>query len=110
MDESLVKKTFTISEYTNLLAMVKGTSKFLFKIDLISSSEEPVAFKILLKSFDEFPFSANSFKESTVIVLENMLYMILISSAALAFGTFKNKGGINKIKNILNIKNLLNFI
>jgi len=29
-----------------------------------------------------------------------MLYVILISSAALAFGTLKNNGEINKIKNI----------
>jgi len=38
-----------------------------------------------------------------------MLYVILISSAVLAFGTFKNNGEITKIKNILNINNLLNF-
>jgi hypothetical protein len=39
-----------------------------------------------------------------------MLYVILISSAALAFGTLINNGEITKIKNILIIKNLLNFI
>jgi len=36
--------------------------------------------------------------------------VILISSAALAFGTFKNNGEITKVKNILNIKILLSFI
>ena len=38
----------------------------------------------------ELPSSAKLFKELTLIVLENMLYMILISSAALAFGTLKS--------------------
>ena len=50
------------------------------------------------------------FNESIFIVRENMLYMILISSAALTLGTLKDNGEITKIKNILNIKNLLNFI
>jgi len=36
IDESLVKKTFPISEYNSLLAMVIGTSKSLFKTVLIS--------------------------------------------------------------------------
>jgi hypothetical protein len=39
-----------------------------------------------------------------------MLYVTLISSAVLAFGTFKNNGEITKIKNILNIKIVLSFI
>jgi len=89
IDESLVKKTFPISEYTNLLAIVIGSSNFLFNIALISSSEDPVAFNILLNFFDESPFSAKVFNESTFIVRENMLYTILISSAALAFATLK---------------------
>jgi len=33
-----------------------------------------------------------NFKEFTLIVLENMLDVILISSAALAFGRLKNNG------------------
>ena len=41
IDESLVKKTFPISEYTSLLAMVIGTSKSLFKTALISFSGAP---------------------------------------------------------------------
>ena len=40
-----------------MLAIVIGTSKFLFNTVLISSSGEPVAFKILLKFFVEFPSS-----------------------------------------------------
>ena len=43
IDESLVRKTLPISEYTNLLATVIGTSKSLFKTALISLSEELVA-------------------------------------------------------------------
>ena len=46
IDESLVKKTFPISEYTNLLAMVIGISNSLFNTALISLSGEPVVFKI----------------------------------------------------------------
>jgi len=53
-------------------------------------SGEPVAFKILFNFLVELPSSANVFNEFTFIVLENMLYIILISSAALAFETFKN--------------------
>ena len=45
--ESLVKKIFPISEYTNLLAIEIGISKFLLRTDLISLSGDPVAFKIL---------------------------------------------------------------
>jgi len=82
IDESLVKKILPISEYTNLLAIVIGISKSLFNTDLISLSEDPVAFKIPLNFFVELPFSANDFNEFTLIVLENMLYIILISSAA----------------------------
>ena len=52
IDESLVKNTLPISELTNLLAIVIGTSKFLFNVYLIFSSEDPVAFKILLKLSD----------------------------------------------------------
>jgi len=92
IDESLVKKTFPISEYTSLLAMVIGTSKSLFKTALISLLEDPVAFKILFNFFVDLPSLAKVFKEFTLIVLENMLYVILISSAVLAFGTFKNNG------------------
>ena len=51
IDESLVKKTFPISEYTNLLAIVIGISKSLFKIALISVSGDPVAFKIFFNFF-----------------------------------------------------------
>ena len=108
IDESLVKTTFPISEYTNLLATVIGISKSLFKIVLISLSAEPVAFKILSKFLESLPSLAKVFKEFTLIVLENMLYVIFISSAALAFGTLINNGEITKIKNILIIKNLLN--
>jgi len=82
IDESLVKKTFPISEYTNLLAIVIGTSKSLFKTVLISLSGDPVAFKILFNFLVDLPSLANVFKEFTLIVLENMLYVILISSAA----------------------------
>jgi len=110
IDESLVKKTFPISEYTNLLAIVIGISNFLFNTVLISLSEEPVFFNILFKFLVELSTSAKVFKEFTLIVLENMLYVILISSAALVFETLKNNGEITKIKNILNIQNLLNFI
>ena len=83
--ESLVKKTFPISEYTSLLAMVIGISNYLFKTFLISLSEEPVAFKILFNFLVDLPSLAKVFKEFTLIVLENMLYVILISSALLAF-------------------------
>ena len=82
IDESLVKKTFPISEYTSLLAMVIGTSKSLFKTVLISLSGDPVAFKILFNFLVYLPYLAKVFKEFTLIVLENMLYVILISSAA----------------------------
>ena len=71
--ESLVKKIFPISEYTNLLAIVIGISKSLFNTDLIFLSEDPVAFKILFNLFVELHSSANFFNESTSIVLENML-------------------------------------
>ena len=110
IDESLVKKTFPISEYTNLLAMVIGTSKSLFKTVLISLLGDPVAFKILFNFLVDLPSLAKVFKEFTLIVLENMLYVILISSAALAFGILKKKVELTKRKKILNIKNLLNFI
>ena len=85
IDESLVKKTSPISEYTSLLAIVIGTSKSLFKTVLISLSGDPVAFKILFNFLVELPSLAKVFKEFTLIVLENILYVILISSAALAF-------------------------
>ena len=65
-------------------------SKSLFNTDLISSSGAPVAFKILLNFFVEVPSSAKVFNDFTLIVLENMLYMILISSAALTFDKLKN--------------------
>ena len=73
IDESLVKKTFPISEYTNLLAIVIGISNSLFNTAFISSSGEPVVFKIYLNFFVESPFSAKFFKELTLIVLENTL-------------------------------------
>ena len=81
IDESLFKKTFPISEYTNLLAIVIGISKSFFNTDLISLSGEPVAFKILFNFFVELPSSAKVFNEFTLIVLENIPYMILISWA-----------------------------
>ena len=73
MDESLLKKIFPISEYTNLLAIVIGISKSLFNIYLISLLGVPVAFKILFNSFVELPVSANVFNKFTSIDLENML-------------------------------------
>ena len=75
-----------------MLAIVIGTSKSLFKTALISLSGDPVAFKILFNFFVYLPFLAKVFKEFTLIVLENMPYVILISSAALAFGRLKNNG------------------
>ena len=72
-----------------MLAIVIGISKFFFNTDLISLSGDPVAFKILFNFFVELPSSAYLFNESTSIVLENMLYIILISSAALAFEILK---------------------
>ena len=48
----------------------------------------------------DLPSLAKVFKEFTLIVLENILYVILISSAVLAFGIFKNNGEITKTKNI----------
>ena len=51
IEESLVKKTLPISEYTNLLATVIGISKSLFNTDLISFSGDPVAFKIFFNFF-----------------------------------------------------------
>jgi len=65
-----------------LLAIVIGISKSLFNTDLISLSGDPVAFKILFNFFVDLPSSAKFFNEFTLIVLENMLYIILISSAA----------------------------
>ncbi len=91
-----------------MLAIVIGISNFLFNTDLISLSAEPVAFKIFLSVFVELSPSAKVFKEFTLIVLENMLYVILISSAVYAFGVLKNNVEITKIKNILDIKNILN--
>ena len=76
-DESRVKKTFPISEYTNLLAIVIGTSNSLFKTALISLSGDPVAVKIFLNFFVDLPSLAKVFKELTLIVIENMLYTIL---------------------------------
>ena len=90
--------------------MVIGSSKSLFKTSLIYLLEDPVAFKIFFNFFVDLPSLAKVFKEFTLIVLENMLYVILISSAALAFGTLKNNWEITKIKNISKVKNLLNFI
>ena len=81
IDESLLKKTFPISEYTSLLAIVIGISKSSFNMDLIFLFEDPVALKILFKFFVELPSSANVFNVFTLIVLENMPYVILISSA-----------------------------
>ena len=51
IDESLVKNIFPISEYTNLLAIVIGISKSLFKTALISLSLDPVFFKIFFNLF-----------------------------------------------------------
>ena len=93
IDESLVKKTFPISEYTNLSAIEIGTSKSLFKTALISLSGELVALKILFNFLVDLPSIAKFFKEFTFIVLEKILYIILISSAAWAFGTLKKKLG-----------------
>ena len=61
IEESLVKKIFPISEYTNLLAIVIGISKSLFNTDLISLSGLPVAFKILFNLNVELPSSAKVF-------------------------------------------------
>ena len=61
--------------------MVIGTSKSLFKTVLISLSADPVAFKIPFNFFVDLPSLAKVFNEFTLIVLENMLYVILISSA-----------------------------
>jgi len=72
--------------------MVIGISKFLFNTVLISLSVDPVAFKILFNFLVDLPSLAKVFKEFTLIVRENMLYVILISSAALAFGTLLNNG------------------
>ena len=69
IDESLVKKTFPISEYTSLLAMVIGTSKSLFKTVLISLSVDPVAFKILFNCLVDLPSLAKVFKEFTLIAV-----------------------------------------
>ena len=55
IDESLVKKTFPISEYTNLLAIVIGISKFLFNTDLIYLSVDPVALNILFNFLVDLP-------------------------------------------------------
>ena len=90
IEESLFKKTFPISEYTNLLAIVIGISKSLFNTDLISFSGDPVALRILFNFLVEFPSSVNFFNEFTSIVLVNMLYIILISSAALALEILQN--------------------
>ncbi len=73
-----------------MLAIVIGISNFLFNTDLISLSGEPVALKIFFSFFVEFPSSANVFNELTLMVLENRLYIILISSAALTFETLKS--------------------
>ena len=95
-------------------------SKYLLKYDYepiiytqsqgISSLEDPVALKILSNCLDESPFSAKVFNEFILIVLENMPYIILISSAALAFETLNINWELIKIKNILIIKNLFSFI
>ena len=74
----------------------------MFKTFLISLSGDPVAFKILFNCLVDLPSLAKVFNEFTLIVLENMLYVILISSAVLAFGIFKNNGEITKTNNILN--------
>ena len=65
-----------------MLAIVIGTSNSLFNTNLISLSVDPVVFKIFLKFLVEKPFSANVFNELTLIVLEKILYVIFISSAA----------------------------
>jgi len=83
-----------------LSAIEIGTSKSLFKTALISLSGELVALKILFNFLVDLPSLAKVFKEFTLIVLENMLYVILISSAAFAFETIKSNGEIIKIKNI----------
>ena len=72
--------------------MVIGISKSLFKTVLIYLSGAPVAFKILFNFLVDLPSSAKVFKEFTLIVREKMLYVILISSAALAFWRLKNNG------------------
>ena len=73
-----------------MLAIVIGISKSLFNTDLISLSGDPVAFKIFLNLLVELPSSANFFNEFTLIVLDIILYIILISSAALTFETLKS--------------------
>ena len=86
-----------------MLAIVIGTSKSLFKTALISLSGDPVASKIFFNFFVDLPSLAKVFKEFTLIVLENMLYVILISSAAFAFETLKNSCVLNKTKNAFSI-------
>jgi len=86
-----------------LLATVIGTSKSLFKTFLISLSGDPVAFNIFFNCLVDLLSLAKVFNEFTLIVLEIMLYVILISSAVEAFGTLKNNGEITKIKNNFNL-------
>ena len=78
----------------------------MFKTVLISLSGEPVAFKIFFNCLVDLPSLAKVFKEFTLIVLEKMPNVILISSAASAFGTLKNNGEIIKIKNLRSLLQL----
>ena len=61
IDESLARKILPIFEYTNLLAIVIGISKFLFNTDLISLLGEPVALKIFC-SFMHHCYIFSNFK------------------------------------------------
>ena len=69
--------------------MVMGISKSLFNTVLISLSGARVAFKIFFNFLVDLPSLAKVFKEFTLIVRENIPYVILISSAALTFGILK---------------------
>ena len=86
-----------------------NASKELRKILKATGAEDEEVKTVLNKDF-EIPSSANVFNALTLIVLENTLYIILISSAALAFEILKNSWELNKIKNNFINKNLVNFI
>ena len=110
MEDSLVKMILPISEYTSLLAIVIGISKFLFNTDWISLCGVPVAFKILFNSLVVFPLFAKFFKDSTVTVRENTLYIIFIFSAALTLGVFSKNWLKANIKTTLENKFFENLI
>ena len=79
-DWRAISLTFELALISTLILIVIGTPISWWL------SQTKLRFKFLVES----PPSAKVFKELTLIVLENMLYIILISSAALALGTLKN--------------------